>query len=205
MKLLRESERIATPWKNGGGVTFELAAHPAGSDLSTFDWRVSTAIVATDGAFSTFVQIDRTLVLISGAGIRLSIGGAETTLTNSSDPLQFPGDADCYADLLSDPIVDLNVMVRRGRWASKVSRHELPWTEAGRSPGTRLFVVLSEAAARGSFGEVELRPLDALMLESQEDVVIHSERPGASLVKVELTFLMKSDRAEVERRPSPRV
>ncbi|WP_210147850.1 HutD family protein [Aromatoleum petrolei] len=30
-------------WKNGGGVTLEVALQPAGAGLTDFDWRVSSA------------------------------------------------------------------------------------------------------------------------------------------------------------------
>ena len=52
------------PWKNGGGVTSELARSPQADE---FDWRLSVAEVATDGPFSQFPGIDRLLVLLSGA------------------------------------------------------------------------------------------------------------------------------------------
>ncbi|CAM5655899.1 hypothetical protein SSPIM334S_00286 [Streptomyces spiroverticillatus] len=44
MKLLRAADRTAVPWKNGGGITREIAAWPQGA--ADFDWRVSTRRVA---------------------------------------------------------------------------------------------------------------------------------------------------------------
>ena len=46
-------------------------SHPAGAPLAAFDWRVSVADVAADGPFSRFPGVDRVLVLIAGAGMRL--------------------------------------------------------------------------------------------------------------------------------------
>ncbi|HEY3634719.1 MAG TPA: HutD family protein, partial [Caldimonas sp.] len=54
--LVRTADVPAQPWKNGGGVTRELLALPAGDDWRV---RVSVAEVASDGAFSTFVGVDR--------------------------------------------------------------------------------------------------------------------------------------------------
>ena len=46
-----------TPWKNGGGATREIACWPAGTGLDSFDWRISVATIAADGAFSLFAGI----------------------------------------------------------------------------------------------------------------------------------------------------
>ena len=62
-------------WKNGGGETAEIAVSPPGAALDAFDWRLSMAKVETDGPFSAFPGIDRTLAILEGEGIRLSVGG----------------------------------------------------------------------------------------------------------------------------------
>lgn len=49
----------ATAWKNGGGVSREMACAPEGSD--PFDWRVSVATIEADGPFSRFNGIGRTI------------------------------------------------------------------------------------------------------------------------------------------------
>ncbi len=56
------------PWKNGGGSTTELAIFPSDATLENFVWRLSTATVKTDGPFSHFAQIDRTLAIFIGCG-----------------------------------------------------------------------------------------------------------------------------------------
>lgn len=58
-RILRAAERPALPWKNGGGVTREVVAHPPGSDLGHFDWRVSIAEIHNAGPFSRFPGIER--------------------------------------------------------------------------------------------------------------------------------------------------
>lgn len=115
MKLLRAADRVATPWKNGLGVTREIAVYPPGAGLDEFDWRISMATVDTGGPFSSFPGVDRILTVLEG---RLSLkvdGGAPIELGPDSPPLAFPGDISVEADLLSGPVTDLNVMTRRGR------------------------------------------------------------------------------------------
>lgn len=121
MRLLRASDYRRVPWKNGGGETAEIAVFPAGASMETFDWRVSMADVASDGPFSAFPGIDRTLTLLAGAGMTLDIEGqGRCVLDPASPPLAFPGDAPAVAALADGPVRDLNVMTRRGRFAHRV-------------------------------------------------------------------------------------
>lgn len=114
MRILRASEYKTMPWKNGGGVTVEIAIHPPGASVDAFDWRVSMATVAQDGPFSSFPGIDRTLAIIEGNGLALAISGHEpVALTTKSTPLPFAADVPVDATLMDGAIVDLNIMTRR--------------------------------------------------------------------------------------------
>ncbi|WP_223217566.1 HutD/Ves family protein [Paraburkholderia phenoliruptrix] len=117
--LIRAAQLVASPWKNGGGVTREVAAHPADAGLDTFVWRVSVADVARAGPFSRFAGIDRTLVLLAGAGMLLDevqSDAAATThaLTQPLDVARFAGEARIDARLVDGATRDFNLMVRRG-------------------------------------------------------------------------------------------
>lgn len=120
--VLKAQAHRRMPWKNGGGVTVEIAIHPEGASVDDFDWRVSMATVASDGPFSIFSGIDRTLSVLEGDGIVLDVEGQETPLTRQSAPLSFPADARCGARLTGSAITDLNVMTRRGRFTHSVQR-----------------------------------------------------------------------------------
>jgi uncharacterized protein len=123
MRLLRAAERVAVPWKNGGGVTSEVAAFPEGAGFDGFDWRISIADVAAGGPFSRFPGIDRVLTVIEGRGLSLVVEGmAAVDLNERSNPFAFPGDAACAAELTHGPIRDLNVMTRRGVCTASVRR-----------------------------------------------------------------------------------
>lgn len=110
------------PWKNGGGVTVEIAIHPINASVDNFDWRISTATVANDGPFSIFPDIDRTLSVLQGNGIFLDVEGVETTLTRETAPFAFAADASSGARLIDGPITDLNVMTRRLSFTHQVTR-----------------------------------------------------------------------------------
>ena len=48
------SDVKASPWKNGGGVTREIAKGAAAGPDDDWGWRISIAEVERDGPFSTF-------------------------------------------------------------------------------------------------------------------------------------------------------
>jgi environmental stress-induced protein Ves len=124
MKVLRANQHRAMPWKNGGGVTYEIASFPARDTvLDGFEWRVSMALVETDGPFSLFPGIDRSLAIMDGAGLRLAIDGApEFTVASGSEPHFFAADVPTSSRLIAGAVTDLNVMTRRGAWRHRVTR-----------------------------------------------------------------------------------
>ena len=92
-RILRSPDHRRMPWKNGRGETTEIAVHPAGASIDDFGWRVSMAGVAEDGDFSLFPGIDRTLAVLTGAGIELQVQGQGLhRLTPATAPLAFPAD-----------------------------------------------------------------------------------------------------------------
>jgi environmental stress-induced protein Ves len=117
------SDCKTTPWKNGGGITTELIIWPHGATLDNFEWRISMAQVASDGPFSHFPGVDRSLAILAGAGVHLhSAGQAPVTLTSDSAPYCFDGEQDIAAQLCQDAVTDLNVMTRRTRWQHRLQR-----------------------------------------------------------------------------------
>ncbi|MBN3805340.1 HutD family protein [Paraburkholderia sp. Ac-20336] len=121
--LIRGADLVAAPWKNGGGMTREVAAFPSRSSgqreaPGDFVWRVSVAEVAPAGPFSRFEGVDRTLVLLSGAGMLLDeLDDAEVVkshaLKQPLDVARFDGEARIEARLIDGATRDFNLMVRR--------------------------------------------------------------------------------------------
>ena len=144
MHVLRLSDYKRMPWKNGGGETLEIAVFPPEAPAGAFDWRISMATVAANGPFSSFPGIDRTLTVIDGDAMELTVEGHPPALLyQGSEPYSFPGDVPTSGRLRSGPIADLNVMVRRGLTHSvtRLDAAALPQAQVG-SP--TLFVVALE-------------------------------------------------------------
>lgn len=104
----------AAPWRNGGGITHEIAQGLLpGGPAADWHWRLSLAEIASDGPFSAFPGIDRLLTLISGGGIDLAVGGAAPRRMMPMEDIEFPGEAEVTCRLVSGPTRDLNLMVDR--------------------------------------------------------------------------------------------
>lgn len=118
----RRADLLAQPWKNGGGVTTELACMPVGASMAQFDWRVSIAHIASNGPFSAFPGTDRVITLLEGAGVALRSpdGQINHRLHTPLQPFSFDGAAQVSAELLGPDCHDFNVMTRRAACKSQV-------------------------------------------------------------------------------------
>lgn len=128
MRIVRYHSLQVTPWKNGGGVTREITRFPADSRLDDFEWRISTAIISEDGAFSKFEGIDRRLYLLKGDGLEIIIDGGEPKSLKTGEHIDFPGEVPLDSRLLHGPVVDLNIMLRRDRYAAHFEEVEFAGT-----------------------------------------------------------------------------
>ncbi|MDA7419063.1 HutD family protein [Xenophilus arseniciresistens] len=111
----------ATPWKNGGGSTREIACWPQGAGFEGFDWRVSIATIAASGPFSRFAGVDRIITLLDGPGVHMQGEGVDHRLDTPLAPFAFSGDVAIEGTLLGGVgCSDFNVMTRRGRLRAQV-------------------------------------------------------------------------------------
>lgn len=69
-EIVRPAQWRTVPWKNGGGHTAEIVSRGR-PGAAGFDWRLSLATVEGAGPFSNYAGYDRTIVLVSGAGMDL--------------------------------------------------------------------------------------------------------------------------------------
>lgn len=178
--LIRGADLVATPWKNGGGVTREIAAYPQGAGLDAFVWRVSIADVAQAGPFSRFAGIDRTLVLLSGAGMLLDeaqgAGGTHThTLTQALDIARFAGEVAIDARLVDGATRDFNLMVRRGAATGEVEVWRGDDDSAAQPHNLSADAVLLFCAA----GSIEVRLGDGARVVLATDDTLHIDAPHA--------------------------
>ncbi|MDH6219635.1 HutD/Ves family protein [Streptomyces pseudovenezuelae] len=146
VRVLRADERSAVPWKNGGGLTREVASAPSQAGMSDFVWRVSLADVAEPGPFSRFEGVDRIITLVDGPGMVLTVEGTSHTVAERYAPFPFSGEATTDCRLLGGPLVDFNVMVRRGRATAHVEIVR-DWVAVSTTVETTLLAVVLDGSA----------------------------------------------------------
>ena len=170
------------PWKNGGGETIEIAIAPNNASLETFEWRISRALIRSDGPFSSFPGVDRTIVAIEGDGIFLRFDNAESVrLTPGDPPLPFAGEAKVSSQMIGGEVMDLNVMTRRGRF-----RHRLRTLEVDRSiaitppaKGVTAIVATAGTVVRNGETEIQLQRNDVALFDSaNEPITLRLEHSG---------------------------
>ncbi|WP_395672507.1 HutD family protein [Inquilinus sp.] len=120
-RIVSPAQHRVMPWRNGGGTTAEIAFEPADTPAG-FRWRLSLADVGTDGPFSAFPGCGRTIMLLSGRGMDLTIAdpGADpgdlprtVRLDTKHAPFDFDGEAATSCKLVDGPVRDLNVIADR--------------------------------------------------------------------------------------------
>ena len=183
-QLLPAAARAAQPWKNGGGLTREVAVHPPGSDLDSFSWRVSVAEVSAGGPFSQFAGVDRRMAVLAGILEFALPGQAPLRLAPTSEPVAFAGDAVAAAAPCGGTVTDLNVMTRRGRFDSRLGRRQGP-LQLALTADTLLILALTPLAVRCPDAHCELAPLDALRFDGAVRCQVTGPA-GASFYLVEL-------------------
>lgn len=170
MEIIRFSSIRPEPWRNGCGVTREIARHPReASPDGSWDWRVSIAEVGKAGDFSAFPGMERVISVIDGELLVMTVDGEEHAMERYR-PFRFSGDAASSSALPTGDIRDLNVIARRGAFKGYLSILELSKKRAHPVFEGQLAILLegkaSVAEERGeeSGGEqVELARYDAVV------------------------------------------
>lgn len=116
LRIIRFSELETLPWKNGGGITREIAALRLDENIM---WRLSMADVESNGPFSNFAGLTRILTVIKGNGIKL-ISADQAIHALFGVPVEFDGALNIQSQLINGPVRDLNVMFDPKICAAKV-------------------------------------------------------------------------------------
>jgi len=182
-RVLRNADYRRMRWKNGGGWTTELAVSPEpGADA--FEWRISIAEIESDGAFSTFPDCDRYIALLDGLGMRLTFDQAGQGDQNQAELrerlrfVRFAGEWHTHGQLVSGPVRDFNVIVRRSAVQAEVWHRPLVGpmvflAEAGVS--WFVFVAGGSAQIKNRNDAAALEAGDSLLLQpdgSAENIVL---------------------------------
>ena len=124
-KVLSSDKFITSRWKNGGGITHEIARSHLGDN---WVWRISIADVATDGPFSRFDGMSRILTVIEGKGVDL-ISSEGVIAARPLKPVSFSGEMDISSSLVDGEIKDLNIIFDSTQITAEVTLLKGPLTK----------------------------------------------------------------------------
>ncbi|WP_157959733.1 HutD/Ves family protein [Devosia submarina] len=172
MRLLRYRDLPITPWKNGGGITREIVSTLDDGGGADFLWRVSIATISASGPFSLFDNVDRTIAVLSGNGIRLSHPAGTTELTTSAPPYAFVGETPIFAHVIEGETTDLNAMSLRHSFHHEMQRHLVSKETILRTTAHQSVIVFGGPMTVHYYGEAHaVAALDAVTGIAQDSIL----------------------------------
>jgi hypothetical protein len=147
---------ISMPWRNGAGITREIARAPAQGER--FAWRLSLASLRVSGPFSSYAGYQRCIALVDGRGFVLHVAGAGAKrLSARGEHAFFAGAAEARCELLDGPCTDLSLIVHDPGTIDSVTRLDINSEQSVKIHTGKLqaFFVLQ--------GAIECRPLAPLI------------------------------------------
>jgi len=167
-RILASDIRVM-PWKNGGGVTREIATGASPVAGHDWGWRFSIAEVAQDGPFSIFPGIDRIIAVVDGAGMDLVAPDGTAIALEPFHTARLAGEDPFFGRLRGGPVRDLNIMTRRDHFSATLDlRQGASGAAVEVGGGTCLLVhnLAGRCALRSGGGEIhELAAAETLVHE----------------------------------------
>ena len=119
MEIIRRQALHEGRWRNGMGVSWDVASDPAQAE--DFGWRFAIARIDSDVPFSLYPDVDRIFTLIDGEGLTLEFqGNSPLVVERHFVPHPFACDVSTFCRLRKGPCKALNLFTRRGRWSAMV-------------------------------------------------------------------------------------
>jgi len=154
-----------TPWKNGGGVTVDIAEHEDA-------WRFGRTPITAPGPFSDYSGFDRAQVLVAGRGLVLQTPDGEIDVRMPLQPVAFAGETPIVSRLEAGSVEVVNLIGDRAK-----VRIDLQVLRAGaalgRSAGTHIVYAALGPAALAIEGHPQRLAADhALRLDVASPTVV---------------------------------
>lgn len=180
MQISKLQNFLISPWRNGGGVTRQIAICSESATVAEldFDWRLSWATIEKPGEFSLFPDYERLLVIWEGEEISLNHHSLQPLI-----PFHFSGELKINCQLHSKPVQDLGLIYRPEKIDAVMKVHYVKGRQVlPLAQVTLLFCVSGEANVAGH----ELQRAQCLYIKNGSELVIVS--PQAVLIEVGLNF-----------------
>lgn len=147
--LLTPASFTRSPWKNGGGVTIDIAeARREGSAPGSWDgliWRLGRTSITQPGPFSDLAGYDRLQAVTGGSGLTLETPGGIVDLTRPFSVARYPGEAPITSRLSDGPVEVVNLI--GDRQLASISLDVLAAGEAMAAPPGIVVILAADGAA----------------------------------------------------------
>ena len=178
-RVVGPADRRVVPRANGRGTTAVVTRVP---DTDDWTWRLSLADVVEDGPFSSLPGVDRWIAVARGGRMALQLGAPDgfgrAVLSDTDGAVSFSGDGDTSCRVLDGPLVDVNLMLRRGRATGALDLHELGVGERW-SCAAHAVVVLSGRVGLVAVGDEQATGVvldgmtfDAVVIDGERDALV---------------------------------
>ncbi len=167
VRIQRSSEHTPMPWANGRGTSYEIASDR--NEAGEWTWRLAMAPVNEDGPFSRIECVNRSLAVVEGAGMLLSVDRKKLQCL-PMQVVRFRGDAVTEAALTDGPIMDINLMVRRNEADGEMAMV----SDAGLLNGVSIVVAVG--------GSAQVKSGDSIIELERHDSVLECDADTISLV-----------------------
>jgi environmental stress-induced protein Ves len=176
-----------TPWKNGGGVTIDIAdAYHEGATPGSWEgmiWRFGRTSIVAPGPFSDLTGYERLQLVIAGSGLVLETPTSEIDLRRPFKPVRYDGGTPITSRLENGPVDVVNLIADRalceiGLIVATSGQHAIL--------GAGTHVIYAENAFTGSCDgkPVRIEPGHALLIKAGIAVSLEAETGLAVIASI---------------------
>jgi len=178
------------PWKNGGGVTHDIAdASRPGADPAGWEgmvWRLGRTAIVQPGPFSDLTGYERLQAVIVGSGLVLEGASGEIDLRRPFTPVRYDGGLPLVSRLENGPVEVVNLIVDRAMCRADLAAPE-PGETLALAPAIHILYAPGEAVtARCGSEAIALPAGHALRIDAEADGSLTVEAGRALLATIRL-------------------
>lgn len=178
------------PWKNGGGITLDIAdATAPGADPSGWEgmvWRLGRTAIVQPGPFSDLTGYERLQAVIVGSGLVLEGSSGAIDLRRPFVPVRYDGGLPLVSRLENGPVEVVNLIVDRALCAADLVV-PMPGEVVALKPAIHILYAPGDAVtARCGSEDIAVPGGHALRIDAEGEIALTVEGGRALLATIRL-------------------
>ncbi|KPF71180.1 hypothetical protein IP69_07775 [Bosea sp. AAP35] len=178
------------PWKNGGGVTHDIAdACRTGADPAGWEgmiWRLGRTAIVQPGPFSDLTGYERLQAVITGSGLVLEGADAEIDLRTAFRPVRYDGGMPLVSRLENGPVEVVNLIVDRALCTADLRAPPIGETLTLEAAIHILYAPGDGVRGRCGTAEIVIAPGHALRIDAEAEAALTLVAGRALLATIRL-------------------